>query len=230
VLEILKNREKETLLAYLQFQRASGLLAHVEEVTIDMWGAYADAVRMVFGSQVRITIDRFHVMKGFQEQLDAARRQLQKSLPEEAGKALKGMRYLFLKNRETLTEQEREELAEIKKLFPELGRLHDLREAFRRVFEIRKRSTRAGEHRLRAWIAEARNLGIKSLNTFCHTLETWMSSIVNYFVNRASNGQTEGFNHKLRVVLWRSFGMPSFEHFRLRILDACGKHSIQRSP
>lgn len=227
---MLENREEKTVLAYLKTQKALGLLAHVEEVTIDMWTPYAQAVRNVFGSKVRITIDRFHVMKGFQEQLDAARRQLQKSLPEEAGKALKGMRYLFLKNRENLTDQEREELTEIKRLFPELGRLHDLREAFRRVFEIRQRSPRAGECRLRAWIEEARKLGIKSLNTFCKTLETWMSLIVNYFVKRESNGQTEGFNHKLRVILWRSFGMPNFSHFRLRVLDACGKHTIQKSP
>jgi transposase len=222
VVEVLKNREKQTVLAYLKSAKASGLFAQVEEVTTDMWAAYVEAAREAFGPGVRITVDRFHVMKGFQEQLDAARRQLQRSLPAEAAKALKGMRWLLLKNWEHLTPDEREELAEVKRLFPELGRLHDLREAFRQVFENRARTPKAGRHRLRMWIAEARKLGMKSLDRFCKTLEHWMESIVNYFVNRESNGQTEGFNHKLRGILWRAFGMPNFQHFRFRILDACG--------
>lgn len=219
---MLENREKQTVLTYLKSAKASGLLAQVEEVTTDMWTAYVEAAREAFGPRVQITVDRFHVMKGFQEQLDAARRQLQRSLPPEAAKALKGMRWLLLKNWEHLTQEEREELAEIKQLFPELGQLHDLRESFRRVFENHARSVKAGRHRLRMWIAEARRLGMQSLERFCKTLEHWMDSIVNYFVTRASNGQTEGFNHKLRGILWRAFGMPNFKHFRLRILDACG--------
>lgn len=229
VLEVLENREKQTVLAYLRAGKTSGLLAQVEEVTTDMCSAFVEAAREALGSKVRLTIDRFHVMKGFQERLDAARRQLQRSLPGEAAKALKGMRWLLLKNWEHLTPEEREELAEIKRLFPELGRLHDLRESFRQVFESRAHTVKAAQHRLRAWIATARSMGLESLDCFCRTLEHWMRGIANYFVNRASNGQTEGFNHKLRGILWRAFGMPSFTHFRFRILDACGIPRPQES-
>jgi len=219
---VLENREKETVLTYLRSAKASGLLAQVEEVTTDMWTAYVEAAREAFGPRVRITVDRFHVMKGFQEQLDAARRHIQRSLPQDAAKALKGMRWLLLKNWEHLTAEEREELAEIKRLFPALGQLHDLRESFRQVFENRSKSVKAGRDRLQKWIAEARRLGMQSLERYCKTLEHWMDPIVNYFVTRESNGQTEGFNHKLRGILWRAFGMPNFKHFRSRILDACG--------
>jgi transposase len=34
-------------------------------VTIDMWDAYAQGTKEVFGDSVRVTIDRFHVMKNF---------------------------------------------------------------------------------------------------------------------------------------------------------------------
>ena len=107
VLEVLKNRSKEAVRDYLQQNRASGLLAQVIEVTTDMWDGYVEAVREVFGERVRITIDRFHVMKNFQDHLTAARREIQRPLPKEEAKALKGTRWLWLTNQENLTEEER---------------------------------------------------------------------------------------------------------------------------
>ena len=74
VLEVLENREKPTVLAYLTKAKQEGLLAQVTEVTTDMWDAYVTAAREAFGAQVIVTIDRFHVMKNFQECLTGARR------------------------------------------------------------------------------------------------------------------------------------------------------------
>ena len=65
VLEVLENREKATVVAYLRSGKESGVLACLEEVTTDMWDGYVEAVAEVFGHAVRVTIDRFHVMKNF---------------------------------------------------------------------------------------------------------------------------------------------------------------------
>jgi len=65
VLEVLESREKAVVLAYLRRAKADGLLAAVAEVTTDMWAGYVEAAREAFGADVRITIDRFHVMKNF---------------------------------------------------------------------------------------------------------------------------------------------------------------------
>jgi transposase len=71
------------------------LLAHVKEVTTDMWDAYVEVAREVFGEAVAIVIDRFHLMKNFQERLTAARRVLQRALPAQDARALKGSRGLL---------------------------------------------------------------------------------------------------------------------------------------
>ena len=49
-----------------------------------------------------------------------------------------------------------------------------------------------------------------------------MDRIAHYFVSRPGNGRTEGFNHGLRAILWRAFGMRNFEPVRLRVLDRFG--------
>jgi transposase len=224
VLDVLVNREKTSVVAYLAAGKASGLFAQLEEVTTDMWDGYVTAVQEVFGDTVRVTIDRFHVMKNFQEQLTDARRQIQRELAKEEAKALKGTRWLWVTNWENLNAEQQAELTELKKRFPRLRELVEYRETLRQLFEDRTITDAAtGTARLKTWIESARKAGLKGLDVFCRTLENWMDKIANYFVNRASNGRTEGFNHALRSILWRAFGMTNFAHFRLRVLDRFGR-------
>jgi len=221
VLDVLESREKATVVEWLRRAKASGLLAELQEVTIDMWDAYAEATREVFGDSVRITIDRFHVMKNFQDRLNEARREIQNKLPKEKAAELKGSRWLWLTNPQNLSPEKRAELAKLKKQFPALGRLADHREALRKIFEDgRVRRTDMAEARLLQWCEWGDAMGLTALKKFNATLKNWMGRIANYFVSRNSNGRTEGFNRGLRAILWRACGMRNFEHFRLRVLHA----------
>ena len=223
VLDVLENREKSTVLAYLRQAKQSGLLARVEEVTTDMWDAYVTAAREAFGAEVVITIDRFHVMKNFQECLTAARRELQRQLSEQQRQQLKGSRWLWLTNPENLTTEQRQQLAQLEKQFPQLAQLAEQREALRAIFDNRQISSPAeGRKHLEAWQAGVRALGLGALDKFCTTLSNWLDKIANYFRSRSSNGRTEGLNHGLRAILWRAFGMANFQNFRLRVLHCFG--------
>jgi transposase len=223
ILDVLENREKATVLAYLKAGKASGLLAAVEEVTTDMWDAYVAASREAFGDGVVITIDRFHVMKNFQEALTAARRELQRTLPEEAKIKLKGSRWWWVTNSENLREEDREKFAHLRQEFPQLNALWEQREQLRAIFENRTILTpERGRERLQEWMAEVKKLGLAALDKFCKTLTNWMDKIANYFKARSSNGRTEGLNHGIRAILWRTYGMLNFENFRLRVLDRFG--------
>jgi transposase len=137
VLDMLPTRDKDSLVKWLQQGKRSGLLSQLVEVTTDMWEGYVNAVHEVFGKDVRVTIDRFHVMKQFQERLTEARREIQRSLPKEEAKVLKGSRWLWVKNQENLTEQERGRLEDLKKRFPQLKALAEAREGLRAIFEDR---------------------------------------------------------------------------------------------
>jgi transposase len=223
VLDVLENREKATVLAYLLAKKKQGLLAQVVEVTTDMWDAYVEAAKEAFGETVAITIDRFHVMKNFQEGLTKARRELQNQLSAEAKARLKGSRWWWVTNPENMKADDKQTFAQLQLEFPELGRLFDKREGLRAIFEDKSIKTpQEGQERLRAWMAEVRALGLKALDTFCKTLTNWLDKIANYFINRSSNGRTEGLNHGIRAILWRAYGMLSFRNFRLRVLDCLG--------
>lgn len=223
VLDVLESREKQVVVQWLKAAKESGLLSSVEEVTCDMWDAYVEAAKEVFGPTVRITIDRFHVMKNFQDRLNQARREIQNKLDKETAKELKGSRWLGMTNPENLTTEKQSELEKLKKKFPELARLAEHREALRRIFEDRRiTDAQTAMVQLRRWCQRGARLGLKALEQFNKTLENWMEKIANYFVSRSSNGRTEGFNRGLRAILWRACGMRNFCHFRLRVLHLFG--------
>jgi transposase len=223
VLDVLENREKTTVLAYLRAQKEQGLLAQVEEVTTDMWDAYVEAAKEAFGDNIAITIDRFHVMKNFQEGLTKARRELQNQLSAQQKAKLKGSRWWWVTNPENMKAEDQQAFAQLRLEFPELGRLFEQRESLRAIFEdVGIRTAQAGQERLRTWIAEVRALGLRALDTFCKTLTNWLDKIANYFINRSSNGRTEGLNHGIRAILWRAYGMLNFRKFRLRVLNCFG--------
>jgi transposase len=223
ILDVLESREKARVVEWLKAGVASGLLGQVEEVTTDMWDGYVEAAREVFGSKVRVTVDRFHVMANFQESLKKARRQIQRALPKEAAAELKGTRWTWLTNWENLTEEQRQTLEALKRKYPALRQLADQRESLRQIFEDRTISTAAaGVERLKQWCREARELALAALSSFIGTLERWMDRIANYFVSRSTNAETEGYNHGIRAILWRAFGMRNFAHFRARVLHVFG--------
>ena len=223
VLDVLEGRDKDLIVNYLR-QNQGGRLAALEEVTCDMWDAYVNAAEEVFGGTVRVTIDRFHVMKNFQEQLTEARREIQRGLSKEQAKDLKGTRWLWQTNPENLSDEQRRQMEILKERFPRLKQLVEQRESLRAIFEDKTIQDAArGASRLRAWIEQAKGLGLKALDSFSKTLANWLTRIANYFVWRSSNGRTEGFNHGLRAILWRAYGLVNFRHFRLRVLDRFGQ-------
>lgn len=222
VLDVVEGRDKHLIVNYLRTHK-EGVLSELEEVTCDMWDAYANATTEAFGEKVRVTIDRFHVMKNFQERLAEARREIQRGLGKEEAKELKGTRWLWQTNPENLSDEQGRQLERLKARFPKLKELVEQRESLRAIFEDARITDAAeGERRLRGWMERALAAGLKGLEAFCKTLVNWMGKIANYFIGRSTNGRTEGFNHGLRAILWRAFGMRNFRNFRLRVLDRFG--------
>jgi transposase len=62
---------------------------------------------------------------------------------------------------------------------------------------------------------------LPELQTLRRTLMRWRKEILAYFDTGLTNGRTEGFNNKAKVVKRRAYGYRSFANYRLRLLNAC---------
>ena len=224
VLTVLPERTKEALEAYLATWTAEQRAA-VTDVALDLWEPYHLAVRAWLPT-AQITADRFHVMQNLTDRVTEARRTIQRAAPEEEKAHLKGCRWLVVKNADDLSDEEQAKLEAMFVVAPALKRLHDLKEAFRAVFETAPDRPTAMDQ-LTDWVHDVEESGLTSLTKFVTTLRNWWEVILNYFHERLSSGFVEGMNTKLKLIKRLAYGYRNFTHFRLRVLTECdgGMHS-----
>jgi len=222
VIAVFPNRLQETLEAWLDALSPAQRLAIVC-VSIDMWEPYRAVIRAKL-SHARLVADRFHVMRQLNERLTQMRRTLQAQATPEVQAVLKGSRWALVKNRENLTPKEAAKLEQVLAACPELRRLYLLKEEFRLIFEKVKTRDQA-ERFLRAWVCKAQQTQDKFLLKFVATLLNWWTEILNYFIERVTNGFVEGMNRALRAIIDRAFGYRNFENFRLQVLAEHGAPS-----
>jgi transposase len=223
VIAVLPNRLKKTYEEWLE-----GLTEEerrgIRVVSMDMWEAYRQAVGKKL-PHAQIVADRFHVMKQLNHQIDLIRRSMQRKAKKDGEEALyqalKGSRWVLLKNRNELTPEHKEQLRTILAASDELRGIYLLKEEFRTICD--KITDRARAQRfLWAWIAKALATGSRYLIRFVQTLRNWWHEFLNYFDDRVTQGFVEGINRVIRGIINRAFGFRNFDNFRLQVLVECG--------
>jgi transposase len=228
---VLSDLERHCIIAVLP-ERSKGRLEQwfddlstaernaIRVVSIDMWEPYRRAVQSKL-PQAQLVADRFHVMKQLNDRLTQMRRSVQEQADETTRQALKGSRWLLVKNRDELTAKEEARLLVVLEASPELRILYLLKEEFRLICE-KAHDWEQAERFLRAWVWKAERTGNRFLLKFVKTLCNWWHEILNYFNDRVTNGFVEGINRAIRVIINRAYGYRNFDNFRLQVLAQYG--------
>jgi transposase len=175
---------------------------HVRFVVLDMSDAFRSFARRFF-PDARLVADKFHVLRLLHPALSRRR----KAIPGDANSA--AVRRLLLHSAAKLDFFRRIALRRWLDLHPELCELYRTRGA--------GRAARALDGLVARFAASA----LPELNTLARTLARWRSEVLAYFDTGLTNGMTEGFNNKAKLVKRRAFGYRSFQNYRLRLLNAC---------
>ena len=102
---------------------------------------------------------------------------------------------------------------------PELRALYEAKEALHSLY--RTRGYERAKTALTVLTDRLAASPVPELQTLRRTLMRWRREILAYFVTGLTNGRTEGFNNKAKVVKRRAYGYRSFRNYRLRLLNAC---------
>jgi transposase len=223
VIDVLDNREKATLVAWLEALSDEQRQA-IRVVSIDMWMPYRLAVNAVLPHAL-VVADRFHVMKQLNHRLSQLRRAIQRRLEPDARKDLKGIRWLLMRNRDTLSPENDAKLQAAIDACPALRQVYLLKEEFRSIFDKLDDPERAGRF-LQAWKLKAQLTGESHLIKFANTLDNWWDEILAYFNERITNGFVEGTNRAIRTIISRAYGYRNFGNFRLQVLSELGSDGI----
>ena len=217
VLDILPDRKRANLADYF-YSIPKAERYRVKFFSCDMWEQYVDLARIYFPNAT-IVIDKYHFIRQVSWAIERVRKRLQKTMPANLRKYYKRSRSLILKRYSKLKDEEKQACDLMLLYNDDLRLAHYLKERF---FEICQ-NTKYSEQRTDFfdWIKMAENSGLKEFEDCAKTYRHWSKEILHAFKYKfISNGPTEGFNNKIKVLKRTSYGVRNFERFRTRILLA----------
>jgi transposase len=214
-LDVLPDRKKATLLAHFE-ALGPAFCQQIEVVACDMWRPYRDVAEACF-PEAELVIDRFHVVKALNGMLDGLRKTLRREAKEEG--AFKGIKWLLFKRPENCRDEEKAALDSAFSKSWLLEEVYALRNTFNALFDVASDPAVLSEE-LERWMEHAEGLSSRPVDAFVGTLRRWFGPITAYASTGLTNAVTEGLNNYLRYFKRISFGLPKFEHMRLRILMA----------
>lgn len=220
IIEVLANRNKATVMAYLKRLPDKQM---VKVVTMDMWGAYRDAVEKWL-PDADIIIDKFHVVRMATSAVDAVRKSIRSELSTAQRRRMMRSRFVLLKRQADLDDDSRAILDAWTKQFPMLGTAHRLKEEFHDIFALPTKDQAIAAYD--AWEASISKELTKPFQALRTAVTNWRPQIFNYFEHRATNAMTEALNGVAKGIQ-RSGRGYSFPAIRAKMLYSRHLHKTR---
>lgn len=216
-----KSRKTKTL---LRFFRMLGKVRYqkISVVSSDMWFPYLKVIKKKLPHAIHI-LDRFHIMKKFNEAIDEMRRLEFKALKDAGQKnPLKNTRWIFLKKPHNLNEKQSLKLKNLMTENLMTYKAYLMRESFQKFWLFPNR--RIAGIFMDLWIKMVNRTKIQPMKKVSNTLFNHRDYILNWFdVNpRVSNGVVEGFNNKVKFIIRRAYGYGSYSSLEMALYHNLG--------
>ena len=197
-----EGRSQETLRAFFE-EHGDTLKQRVKGVCCDMWQPYVDMVGERL-PEAALVFDKFHIIQHLLKAVDQVRIEEARDLKKTNPELLKRTRYIWLKNPENLTDNQRARLGHLEKLNLRCNRAYLLKESFREFWRYKRKGW--ARRFLKKWFWWATHSRLKPMRDFAWMLRRHEEGILAYFDERISNGAVEGMNNKAKVVSHRCYG------------------------
>jgi transposase len=199
------DRTAKTL---LRFFRSLGKdrTENLQFVCSDMWQAYLKVIAKKAPQAIHI-LDRFHVMQKMSKAIDKVRAaEVKQMLADGYEPLLIGCRWLLLKRRENLSDNQAAKLKDLLQYNLKSVRSHLMKEDFQRFWTYTYPAW-AGKF-LDEWCTRAMRSRIEPMQAMARTLRNKRELLLNWFRadGQLSSGVVEGFNNKLKLITRKSYG------------------------
>lgn len=192
----------------------------VSIICSDLYLGFINAAKEVFGKQITVVADRFHVAKLYREGLDSLRKKemkrLKDTLSEKQYKGLKNIMWILRKQNSQLSSDEKRILKKVFKYSPKLKEAYHLMNKLTDIFNGHFTKGQA-KRKIKGWMKQIKNKEVACFKKFLNTLNNNMEEITNYFINRNNSGFVEGLNTKIKVIKRRCYGITNIQHLFQRI-------------
>jgi len=196
--------------------------AKLKYVCSDMWPPYLKVIAKKAPNALNI-LDRFHIMRKFNEAIDEIRRGEAKlfKATNQVNVLEKG-RWLLLKRPENLSEKQTSRLGDLLKLNLSSIKAYLLREDFQQ-FWCYQRFDFADKF-LENWVTRTLQTDLEPMKKVAKMLRKHKPMILNWFKakGRLSSGAVEGLNLKAKLTIRKAYGFKSLKCLQVALYHTLG--------
>ena len=233
LVEIFESRHKYRMIQALD-ALSEAERNKVKVVCIDMYDTYKQLVKRRFSNAV-ICIDRFHIIKLFNDKLNEVRLKVMKLFDVKSNEyyVLKKFKFLLFKNKGIDINHPSKFNRKLNGYYnyyrlldymlsinKELEKAYQLKRSFQKFLNDTTKEREALESRLFELIKQIKQSNIEEIRPIAATLEKWWEEILNSFLiiegRQISNGPIESVNRILKKIKNNANGFRNFQRFRAR--------------
>ena len=228
ILSVIKGRKQAVIKEFL-LTIPKKLKKTTVGVCTDRHDGYVNAAREVFGKEIPVIVDRFHVAKLYRQCLVNLRKnelaRLRKILSAETYQSLKPAIAILKRNKGFVTQEKKKVLQPLFKYSPALKETYKLCCQLTGIYNsnIGKRKANA---KINAWILLVEQSQCRCFDTFSKTLKKYQTEIIAYFKGRNTSGFVEGFNNKMKVLKRKCYGIFDENRLFRRLFLDCYRYAL----
>lgn len=219
VIDVEEGRNKSAVTQFCdKFNKKGGNPANITAVTSDMSKPFTAAIEEHFTEAIHV-IDKFHVKQIVLNALNEVRKKEQKDADNK--KELFQNRKLFMKSKDTLSDEESANVVLLSKRYPQTGKAYRIVTALDEFYasntpqEAEKLFTK-----LCSWMRRCR---LKPMKDAAASLLRHKEKILFYFIDRLTNAICEGINSMVQAAKRKARGYHTFDGFSAMIYLVAGK-------
>ncbi|WP_432735247.1 ISL3 family transposase [Maridesulfovibrio sp. FT414] len=218
IFDIAMGRSAAELLPFLRNLKGR---SKVKVVCIDMNSAYRHMVKTWFPN-ARIVSDRFHVIRLVNQHFTKTCKLIDE---ENISYGRGGIMRAMLCRQDRLTDKRKDLLSKYFEVQPAIESIYHFCHELNDLLRIRAQngsSCKKYIFELLDKINQLQQSPFAPLRTLGRTLNSWKEEVARMFRYGKSNGTTEGFHRKMKLIQRRAYGFRNFENYRLRVRVLCG--------
>jgi transposase len=210
VLEVVEGRSDDSVDELCQTALTEEQRNDVAAVCTDMWQPFIKGVETYFPNALHC-YDNFHIVGYLNKAVDKCRRREVKKHEE-----LKRTKYLFLKDKMNLTDEQHAKFETIKDTNYEVAKAWRIKENFRDILFTQPLEQAGTLYRI--WRHDALRVNIPEINEVIAMFDRHERGIINAMTTGVNNARAERLNGSIQELKTIGRGYRNTENFRIAIL------------
>ena len=223
VIEVGETRTTSASKALLNKGLSPNQMKQIKGVSMDMWQGFMNAVKEEL-PEASIVHDKFHIIKYLNEAVDKTRRAEAQELQKNNNRTLIKTKYIFLKKKENMTENQLTRFQEIQAMNLKTSQAWMAKENFKEFFN--SQTINDGKFFFAEWYNDVKERSLTKMIKVGEMLIKHSEGLLNYIKHPINNSIAEWINGKIQEIKTIGRGFRNFENFRTAILFFLGKLNL----